>query len=49
VAEISAAGKARADEFQVVAREIANLVDAIEHERADPGVRQRREDLRLRQ
>lgn len=46
-AEISSAGKARADELKVIALKLANLVDAIEHGRADPGVRQRCEDLRL--
>lgn len=47
--EMSSGARARQDELKAVERKIANLVDAIEDGLADPGVKQRLEELRARQ
>jgi site-specific DNA recombinase len=48
-AEMSLGARAKQDELKVIERKIANLVVAIEDGLADPGVKQRLEELRARQ
>lgn len=48
-AEMSSGVRAKQDELKVIERKIANLVVAIEDGLADPGVKQRLEELRARQ
>jgi len=47
--EMSSGARAKHGELKVIERKIANLVDAIEDGLADPGVKQRLEELRARQ
>ena len=47
--EMSSGARAKHGELKVIERKIANLVEAIEDGLADPGVRQRLEELRARQ